>query len=44
MQEAKEMCDKITKSGSYNQALAIISDYVEVTSREEIAKEDEEYE
>lgn len=43
-EEAKEMCDKITKSGSYDQALAIISDYVEVTSREEIEEDDEEYE
>ena len=43
-EEAKEMCDKITKSGIYDQALAIISDYVEVTSREEIEEDDEEYE
>lgn len=42
--EAKEMCDKITSSGSYDQALAIISDYVEITSREEIEEDDEEYE
>lgn len=43
-EEAKEMCEKITSSGSYDQALAIISDYVEVTSREEIEEDDEEYE
>ncbi len=41
-EEAKEMCDKITKSGSYDEALSIISDYVEVTSAEEL--EDDEYE
>lgn len=35
-EEAKEMCDKITKSGSYDQALAIISDYVEITDQEEV--------
>lgn len=40
-EEAKEMCDKITKSRSYDQALAIISDYVEVTSREEMEDEEE---
>lgn len=38
------MCEKITSSGSYDQALAIISDYVEVTSREEIEEDEEEYE
>ena len=43
-EEAQEMCDKITNSESYDQALAIISDYVEVTSREEIEEEDEEFE
>lgn len=43
-EEAKEMCEKITSSESYDQALAIISDYVEVTSREEIEEDDEEYE
>lgn len=43
-EEAKEMCDKITKSRSYDQALAIISDYVEITGREEIEDEYEEFE
>ena len=32
-EEAKEMCDKITNSESYDQALAIISDYVEVEKK-----------
>ena len=41
-EQAKEMCDKITSSGSYDEALAIISDYVEITSTEE--SENEEYE
>ncbi len=39
-ESAKEMCHKITKSGSYDQALAIISDYVEITAREEIEEEE----
>lgn len=28
--EAKEMCEKIMKSGSYEEALCILSDYVEI--------------
>lgn len=46
-EEAKEMCDKIINSGSYNQALAIISEYVDVTDKEKTEDEDfedEEYE
>lgn len=43
-EEAKEMCDKITKSKSYNEALVTINDYVEITSREEIEEDDKEYE
>lgn len=41
-EQAKEMCDKITNSGSYDEALSIISDYVEITTTEEL--EDEEFE
>lgn len=37
--EAKEMCDRITSSGSYDEALSIIDEYVEITSVDE-----EEYE
>lgn len=39
-EEAKEMCEKITKSGSYEMALSIISDYVDVTSQYEIDEEE----
>lgn len=38
-EEAKEMCDRITNSGNYDEALAIISDYVEVTSKEEMEED-----
>lgn len=30
--EAKEMCNRITSSGSYDEALSIIDEYVEITS------------
>ena len=30
--EAKEMCDRIQNSGSYYEALAIIGEYVNITS------------
>lgn len=33
--EAKEMCDKIMQSGSYNDALNIIGDYVTITDHEQ---------
>ncbi len=39
-EEAKEMCEKITKSGSYDEALNIISDYVEIVSQEELEEEE----
>lgn len=39
-EQAKEMCNKITHSKSYDQALTIISEYVEVTSREELEEEE----
>ena len=39
---AEEMCKKITSGAkSYNEALCIIDEYVEITSREEI--EEDEY-
>ena len=38
--EAKEMCDRITSSGSYNEALGIIGEYVDICSKDEL---DEEY-
>lgn len=33
--EAKEMCSRITSSGSYDEALSIIDEYVEITSVDE---------
>jgi hypothetical protein len=39
-EEAKEMCDRITSSGSYHEALGIIGEYVDICSKEEL---DEEY-
>ncbi len=38
--EAKEMCDRITSSGSYHEALCIIGEYVDICSKEDL---DEEY-
>ena len=38
--EAKEMCDRITSSGSYDEALCIIGEYVDICSKEDL---DEEY-
>lgn len=41
-EEATEMCNRITKGAkSYDEALMILQDYVEITSKEEI--EEEEY-
>lgn len=40
--EAKEMCDRITSSGSYNEALSIIDEYVEITSADEEGYEETE--
>ena len=40
--EAKEMCERITSSGSYDEALCIISEYVEITSIDEYEEETEE--
>ena len=39
-EEAKEMCDRITSSGSYHEALGIIGEYVDICSKEDL---DEEY-
>ena len=39
-EEAKEMCDRITSSGSYDEALGIIGEYVDICSKEDL---DEEY-
>jgi len=33
--EAKEMCRRITSSGSYDEALGVISEYVEITLKDE---------
>lgn len=38
--EAKEMCGRITASGSYDEALSIIDEYVEITSVDEEETED----
>ncbi len=42
--EAKEMCNRITSSGSYDEALSIIDEYVEITSVDEEETEDFEME
>ncbi len=39
-EEAKEMCDRITSSTSYGDALMILQDYVEITSKEEVEQEE----
>ncbi|MBP3798078.1 MAG: hypothetical protein J6I46_09940 [Ruminococcus sp.] len=42
--EAKEMCDRITSSGSYQEALGIIGEYVDICSKEDLDEEyDEEF-
>ena len=38
---AKEMQSRVTSSGSYDEALAIISEYVEPVTAEEYAEQDE---
>ena len=38
--DAKEMCDRITSSGSYDEALSIIDEYVEITSADDGETED----
>lgn len=42
--ESKEMCSRITSSGSYDEALSIIDEYVEITSVDEEETEDFEIE
>ena len=39
--EAKEMLDKITSSGSYEEALGVIGDYVNITDGSESEDFDE---
>ncbi len=34
--DAKEMCDRITSSASYDEALSIIDEYVEITSADDV--------
>ena len=34
--EAKEMCERITSSGSYDEALGIIGEYVNITSADDV--------
>ena len=38
--DAKEMCDRITSSASYDEALSIIDEYVEITSADDEETED----
>ncbi|MPM21375.1 hypothetical protein SDC9_67819 [bioreactor metagenome] len=38
--QAKEMCDRITSSGSYAEALGIIGEYVNITSVEGLQERD----
>lgn len=42
--KSKEMCSRITSSGSYDEALSIIDEYVEITSVDEEETEDFEME
>lgn len=42
--EAKEMCKRITSSESYVEALSIIDEYVEITSVDDEQTEDEDFE
>ena len=42
--ESKEMCSRITSSGSYDEARSIIDEYVEITSVDEEETEDFEME
>ncbi len=41
-EEANEMCSRVTSSGSYEEALRIIIEYVEPCSEEELCEEFEE--
>lgn len=42
--KAKEMCERITSSESYVEALSIIGEYVEITSIDDEQTEDEDME
>ncbi len=41
-EESREMCSRVTSSGSYEEALGIIMEYVEPCSEEEMYEESEE--
>ena len=41
--EAHEMCDRITKSGSYSEALGIIGEYVNITDGSESEEYDDDF-
>ena len=41
-EQAKEMCDRITSSGDYNEALCIIGEYVNITSVDDDEQEESE--
>ena len=41
-EESKEMCSRVTSSGSYEEALGIIMEYVDPCSEEEMNAESEE--
>ena len=40
-EQATEMCDKIKSSGSYDEALCIIGEYVNICSAEEMRSQSE---
>lgn len=42
-QESKEMCSRVTSSGSYEEALGIITEYVEPCSEAEMYEETEDF-
>ena len=42
--ESKEMCSRITSSGSYYEALIVIGEYIEITSIDDEQTEDEDME
>ncbi len=43
-EESKEMCSRVTSSGSYEEALGIITEYVEPCSEAEMYDESEDFE
>ena len=38
--EAKEMCSRVTGSGSYAEALGVIGEYVEICSEEDMIEDE----